>query len=169
MIDQFAADPSSDCAASALAETALRERSSDLEELLAEKSAGREYSIATAIRLAAAVGDVIEPLEWLLRVEPKETFWFNSAYWVPAVLRRIERDANMTESLVEAAESAPSASARLSALCLLGLGSPNNSKVRSVLESAVRSYEAEIIPVIAFDVTTESFRLAAQALRELIN
>ena len=121
-IDQLSADPSSECAAAALAETTLRDRDAALEALLAEKVKDRNYDLVTAFRLAAAVGNIVGALEWLLEKDPSEFYGYNCAYWVPAVLRRIERDDGVADALIKAADNAPSASARL-----LRTGSPGTA------------------------------------------
>ena len=167
-IDQLSADPSSECAAAALAETTLRDRDAALEALLAEKVKDRNYDLVTAFRLAAAVGNIVGALEWLLEKDPSEFYGYNCAYWVPAVLRRIERDDGVADALIKAADNAPSASARLSELTLLGQGCKDKSKTRPVVERALQAYESADAPVVAFDVTTESFRLAAHAMRGLL-
>jgi hypothetical protein len=168
-IDQLSADPSSECAVAALAETALREQNSGLKSLLLEKTMGRRYELVTAIRVTAAVGNIVAPLEWLMRKDPDEINGFHCAYWVPAVLRRIERDDDvMADALISAADNAPSASARLSELSLLGRGCTNKPKTRPVLERALRAYEDAEVPVVAFDVTTGSYRLAPHVVCELL-
>ena len=58
---------------------------------------------------------------------------------VVAVLRRIERDDGVVDALIKAADNAPSASARLSELSLLGQGCTDKSKARSVLERCLAS------------------------------
>jgi hypothetical protein len=85
------------------------------------------------------------------------------------MLRRIERDESAVDALITATDNPPSPSARLSELTLLGRGSSNQSKIRPLLERALRGYEAEKVPVIAFDVTSDTYRLAVQAIRELLS
>ena len=82
---------------------------------------------------------IFEPA--LLKQDPEEINGFNCAYWVPAVLRRIERDDGVADALIKTADNAPSASARLSELTLLGRGCKDKSKTRPVLERALQSYE----------------------------
>jgi hypothetical protein len=168
VIDFFSIHPESDCAAAALAETLLREPDAALEALLREKSEGISYELVTALRVTAAVGNIVSPLEWLLKKGPDEALGWNCSYWVPAFLRRIERDESAADAIIGALEGAPSASARLSELALLGLGCKDKAKTRPILDNALRQYEAAPAPVIAFDVTAGAYRLAAHAVRALL-
>ena len=168
-IDQLSAAPNSDCAAAALAETVLRERDAALEDLLQEKTRDRRYDLVTVARVTAAIGNIVGVLERVLEKDPQQFNGLNCGYWVPAVLRRIERDSSIADALIEAADDAPSASARLSELTLLGRGCKDISKTRPALERALQTYESAAVPTVAYDVTTESYRLAAQAIRQLLS
>lgn len=167
-IDQLSADPSSECAAAALAEMTLRYPDAAIEKLLAEKTRGHKYDLVTSLRLTAAVGNVVDALEWLLKDDPEEINGFNCSYWVPAILRRIERDDSAADALIAALDNAPSQSARLSELTLLGRGCKTKSKTRPVLERALSDYAGTQAPVVGFDVITESYRVAAHVLHELL-
>ena len=166
VIDLFISDPESDCAAAALAETALRERDASLEELLREKAKGVQYELVTSLRIMAAIGNIVDPLEWLFKEYAKEPALWNCSYWVPAFLRRIERDEQAADEIIKALDHVPSS--RLSKLALLGLGCKDKAKTRRVLGAALRDYETPPVPVIAFDVTANAYRLAAHAVRELL-
>ncbi len=168
VIDVFTNDPRSDCAAGALAETVLRHPDPSLQALLREKTSGLQYSLVTGLRLSAAVGDVVRALEWLLDKDPSETVFWNCSYWVPAFLRRIERDERTVDKMIGAIERAPSPSARLSELALLGLGCKDKAKIRPVLTSALQAYQAAPAPIVAFDVTTDGYRLAGDTVRDLL-
>jgi hypothetical protein len=58
----------------------------------------------------------------LLDRDPVETFAWNCTCWVPAVLRRIGSDAAAADAIIEAIPVAPSHSARIPLLALLGKG-----------------------------------------------
>jgi hypothetical protein len=169
VIEVFTADPTSDCAAAALAETLLRERDAALASLLREKAPGIRYEMVTTLRMTAALGDIVGALEWLLKNDPKEALGWNCPFWVPAFLRRIERDDGAADALIAALGDAPSASARLSELALLGLGCKDKAKTRPILVGALRDYEAAPAPVIAFDVTAGAYRLAVHVLQALLS
>ena len=168
VIDVFIAHPESECAASALAEALLRERDMALESLLRQKSKGLRYDLVTGLRVTAATGDIVGALEWLLKNEPGETFGWNCAFWTPAFLRRIERDEGAADAIIAALDRAPSASARLSELALLGIGCKDKAKTRPILANALRAYHAAPAPVIAFDVTAGAYQLAAHVVQTLL-
>ena len=168
VIEVFAAHPESDCAAAALAETLLRERDETLEGLLRGKAQGIEYDLVTVLRVTAAVGDIVGLLEWLLQKDPDEMLGWNCPFWVPAFLRRIERDEGAADAILAAVDHAPSASARLSELALLGLGCKDKAKTRPILADALRDYETASAPVIAFDITAGAYRVAAHVLHGLL-
>jgi hypothetical protein len=167
-INQVTTDPESACAAAALAETLLREDEAAVKELLETQTMNREYDLVTVIRLTAAVGNIVAMLERVLRKDPKEINSLNCGYWVPAVCRRIEKDDAVADALIARLQSAPSASARLSELTLLARGCKDTAKTRPVLENALQTYEGGRVPTVAYDVTTESYRVAAHAIRQLL-
>jgi hypothetical protein len=168
VIDHFKADPRNESAAEALAETSLREPSPDLADLLRAEIKRNEYGFVASFRVAAAIGDIVGALEWLFKTDPTDTVFWNCSYWVPAFLRRIERDEDVADDLIDALDRAPSASARLSELALLGLGCKDKAKTRPVLTAALKTYEAAPAPVIAFDLTANAYRPALHTVCELL-
>jgi hypothetical protein len=168
VIDHFKADPRNESAAEALAETSLREPSPDLADLLRAGSERNDYGLVASLRVAAAIGDIVGALEWLLKTDPRDTDFWNCSYWVPAFLRRIERDEDVADDLIDALDRAPSASARLSELVLLGLGCKDKAKTRPVLTAALKTYKVAPAPVIAFDLTVNAYRPALHAVSELL-
>ncbi|RKE68010.1 NACHT domain-containing protein [Pseudorhodoplanes sinuspersici] len=167
-IDQVTADPESACAVAALAETVLREHDAAVENLLETQTINKEYDLVTVIRLTAAIGNIAAMLEDVLRYDPEEINALNCGYWVPAVIRRIETDDAVVDELIAASQRAPSASARLSELTLLARGCKDTAKIQPVLESALQTYESGLVPTLAYDVTAESYLVAAQAIRQLL-
>jgi hypothetical protein len=168
VIELFTSDPTSDCAAAALAETLLRERDTALGTLLRERAQAISYELVTGLRVTAAIGSLVGALEWLLQNDPSEALGRNCSYWVPAFLRRIERDDRAADEIIAAVDRAPSESARLSELALLGLGCKDKAKTRPILDRTLRGYEAKPTPIIAFDVTGGAYRPAAHTVRELL-
>jgi hypothetical protein len=104
----------------------------------------------------------------LLDRDPVETFAWNCAYWVPAVLRRIGRDAAAADAIIETIPQAPSHSARISLLALLGKGSADNAKVRPFLERALAVDANADVPSFGFDITIGKSRLVTHVLREFL-
>lgn len=167
-VDQVTTDPESACAVAALAETLLREHDVAVESLLETKTINKGYDLVTAIRLTAAVGNVVAMLEQVLKREPKEINALNCGYWVPAVIRRIETDDSVADAFIARLQHAPTAAAHLSELTLLARGCKDTTKTRPVLETALQAYENGSVPTVAYDVTTDSYRVAAHAIRQLL-
>ena len=94
-------------------------------------------------------------------------FW-NCAYWVPTLLRRIARDPDVGDKLIEAFDQAPSASAKISLLALAGRGSKGRIKHRAFFVREAEQVAAAVAPSVGFDVTSGSNRLALHVLHELL-
>lgn len=171
VIERFSENPERSCAAAALAEVTLRRHEPELEKLLAEKSAGQDYGVTAGFKVMAAVGTaekIIDALFWLLENGPQETGFWNCAYWVPSLLRRIERNPNVGDKFIEAIGQAPSASAAISLLALAGRGSKGRVKHHAFFSQEVKKVTAAAAPPVGFDVTSGSSRLALHVLNELL-
>jgi hypothetical protein len=70
--------------------------------LLREKTKGISYELVTGLRVTAAIGDIVGALEWLLKSYPTEALGWNCSHWVPALLRRIERDEQAADEIIKA-------------------------------------------------------------------
>jgi hypothetical protein len=163
--------PRNATAASALAEVTLRRRDPAIEPLLSDRASGVKYDMVSAFRVIAAVESmerVIGFITDLMKRDPIETYGWNCAYWVPAVLRRIARDSTTADAIIAALPSSPSLSARVSLLALLGKGSADSAKVRPVLEKALADDDKADVPSFGFDVTSEKSRLLRHVARELL-
>ncbi|TBB28159.1 NACHT domain-containing protein [Rhizobium ruizarguesonis] len=168
VIAAFDKDPANDGAASALAEMIVRKRNSEVEDLLWRKARNVHYDPVTSLRLSAALGDVAKALCWYLADDPDRYSGWEYPYWVPTFIRRLNQDDDAVDAIVKLLPNAPSESARLSALLLVGLGGKDKGKTRPVLEDALRRYDAEPTPAIAFDVMQGTYRIASHAVRELL-
>lgn len=171
VIDSFIFDPTRAFAAAALAEVSLRKPEPELSDLLADKANGHNYSIVTTFKLLAAIGSserIIDALLFLLKKNPREPAFWNCSYWVPSLLRRIEQDEDVAGKLIEAVATAPSASARISFLALVGRSNKGRTKFRSVFLQQAETVAKEGAPVLGFDVTSGSERLAQHVLHELL-
>jgi hypothetical protein len=73
-----------------------------------------------------------------------------------------------TDAIIAALPSAPSNSARLSLLALLGKGSADRAKVRPILLQALAEDEKADVPGFGFDITSEQSRLLRHTVRELL-
>jgi hypothetical protein len=171
VIDSFILDPTSDFPAAALAEVFLKKPGPELGDLLAAKAADVDYSIVTTFKLLAAIGTserIVNALLFLMRQNPRETAFWNCSYWVPSLLRRIELDEDVADKLIEAVATGPSASARISLLALVGRSNKGRTKFRSMILQHTESIAKEIAPVLGFDVTSGSERLAQHVFYELL-
>jgi hypothetical protein len=170
--EAFDKRPQNETAASALAETTLRRPDPEIDRLLRAKWVNVECDMVSAIRVIAAVGSIevlIRVMMDLLDSDPVETFAWNCSYWVPALLRRIGRDAAAADAIIEAIPLARSHSARVSLLALLGKGGADNAKVRPFLEQALADDTNADVPSFGFDITTEKSRLVRHVLGELLS
>lgn len=171
MTEAFDQSPQNATAASALAEVTLRRPNAAIDELLATKAVGVRYDMVSAFRVTAAVGDMeslISFINELMKRDPRETYSWNCGYWVPAVLRRIARDPTAADAIIGALPSAPSNSARLSLLALLGKGSADRAKVQPTLLQALAEDEMSDVPRFGFDITSDQSRLLRHTVRELL-
>ncbi len=111
---------------------------------------------------------IVDALFWLLTDHPGETMFWNCAYWVPALLRRIERDPAVSEELIKALGVAPNTSAKVSLIALAGGSGNGRSKHSAFFTAEAARVTSAVAPPIGFDVTTGSQRIAAQILHELL-
>ena len=84
------------------------------------------------------------------------------------MLRRIARDPTAADAIIGALPSAPSNSARLSLLALLGKGSADRAKVQPTLLQALAEDEMSDVPRFGFDITSDQSRLLRHTVRELL-
>jgi len=171
VIDRFTANPECSCAAVALAEVTLRRHEPDLEKLLKEKAAGQHYGFTAGLKVMAAIGtpeEIVKALFWLQEDGRSERNDWQCAYWVPTLLRRIERDSDVGDKLIEAIPHAPSPTGRVSLLALAGRGSKGRIKHHALFAREVEQVVAATAPPVGFDVTSGSTRLALHVLHELL-
>jgi hypothetical protein len=131
----------------------------------------QDYELAAAFKVTAAIGaadEIIEALFRLLEDSQRETTFWNCAYWVPTLLRRIERDPDVGDTLIEAIAQAPSASTKISLLALAGRGSKGRVKHHSFFAREAERIAAAVAPPAGFDVTSVANRLALHVVHELL-
>ncbi len=88
-----------------MAEVTLRRHEPDIVNLLKERGSPQHVELAAAFKVLAAVSTadkIIDALFWLLEEAKHETIFWNCAYSVPTLLRRIERDPDVGDKLIEA-------------------------------------------------------------------
>jgi hypothetical protein len=169
--DRFTGNPECSCAAAALAELTLRRHEPELEKLLRQNALVQCYELAAAFKVVAAVGTadrICDALLGLLEEGKSERNFWNCTYWVPSLLRRIERDASVGDKLIEAVGQAPSMSAAISLLALAGRGSKGRVKHHAFFTREEERIGAAVAPPVGFDVTSGANRLALHVVQELL-
>ncbi|MBR0840481.1 NACHT domain-containing protein [Bradyrhizobium liaoningense] len=171
VIDSFQEDPTRSCAAAALAEVTLRRHEPDIVNLLRDRGSPQVLELAAAFKALAAVSTadrIVDALFWLLEEAEHDRIFWNCAYWAPSLLRRIERDPDVGDRLIQAVEGAPSASAAISLLALAGGSSKGRVKHRAFFAREMERVAAATAPPVGYDVTSSSNRLAQHVLHEIL-
>jgi NACHT domain len=171
VVDSFAESPTRSCAAAALAEIVLRNPDAAIEHALRQNGLSQDYEIAALFKVVAAVGTtdmIIDALVWLLHDRPTEIMFWNCAYWVPSLLRRIEREPAIGDAMIEASATAPNASAKISLIALAGRAGNGRVTYHDFFATEAGRVAAAVAPPIGFDVTVGGHRLAGHLLHELL-
>ena len=171
VVDSFAADPTRSCAAAALAEVVLRRPDPAIEQALRLNGINQDYEVAAWFKVIAAVGIsdmIIDALFWLLHDRPTETMFWNCAYWVPSLLRRLEREPAIGDEMIKALGTAPNASVRISLIALAGRSGNGRVKHHDFFAAEAAHVASTVAPPIGFDVTAGEHRLAGHVLHELL-
>lgn len=169
VIDAFETNPSGPGATAALAEMLLRRPNQAVEGILAHRAKGTDYDIATGFKVLAAVGSISEiiiRLRWVLNQNLSEYGGWNFSYWVPSLIRRLEKDSDLALELLTESIRANSTTAKLSFLALAGKSTNGRSPLRASVLRVVEAIEKENVPSIGFDITSVSLRLAKHLARE---
>jgi hypothetical protein len=169
VIDSFDADPANPGPAAALAETVLRQNNAELEERLASGAAGKNYDLATGFKVLAAVGpipNIVVRLRWLLKRDLTSYGAWNFPYWVPSLIRRIEKDFDLAETLIAESVRAQSSTAKLSLLALAGKSMSGRITLRESALKAAEAFTTSEILAVGFDITSGSMQLASHVIRE---
>jgi hypothetical protein len=170
VMNAFSADPTRSTAAAALAEVTLRRSEPELVKLLKEKAAGQNYDVTSGFKVMAAISSpdtIIDNIFWLLEDNVERIFW-NCAYWVPTLLRRIERDPDVGDAMIAALDRASSYSQRISLLAVAGRGSQGRIKHHAVFLREEDIASKAVAPPIGFDVTSGTNRVVLHVLHELL-
>ena len=157
--------------ASALAELVLRRPDLELEKLLREKTSGVNYDVATHFKLVAALSKprcVIEELEKVLTSDLREIYKWHFPRWIPAIIRRIEKDSVVKDLLNAAMTPDASASVKASFVSLLSQASGVDERLRAFAVRELSRTESEGLPEAGFDLVSQTYRLVRQVLNETI-
>jgi hypothetical protein len=169
VIDAFRTNADNAGAAGALAELLLREDDAAVEQLLVAGVQGRHYGVGTHFKLIAALASpeaFIEEISGLLTrdIDPDE---WSLPYWVPALVRRIEMDAELRAKMLEVFSAAASVSMKLTFAALLGRGAGSTDQLKAYAAEELRRLQADPIPAIGFDLTSYGHRPLFQLMTEL--
>jgi hypothetical protein len=171
VVDSFTSSPSRSCAAAALAEIVLRRPDAAIEHALRQNGLNQDYEVATLFKVVAAVGTtdmIIDALVWLLHDRPTEIMFWNCSYWVPSLLRRIEREPAIGDAMIEASATAPNASAKISLIALAGRAGNGRITYRDFFATEAARVAAAVAPPTGFDVTAGEHRLVSHVLHEML-
>jgi hypothetical protein len=169
VIDQFSQRPWS-FAAAALAELLLRKPDAEVEGLLRDRTAGVRYDIASHFKLVAALWCpewVVKELEKLLRNIPLELYNLQLPRWVPAIVRRVERDAEVRAAL-RAGLAGSSASVKASFTSLLVRAYGVSDELQSFARTEVERSEEKSIPEVGFVLGEEAYRIVRHVLLDAL-
>lgn len=158
--------------AAALAELVLRRPDSALESLLREKTEDTAFDIATHFKFRAALSaprNLIEALEKLLVSDMGEIHECHFPRWVPAIVRRIERDSAVQDLLHAAITPTASASVKASFATLLSRAAGVGERLRVIAVRELDRTESEVMPEVGFDLSSQTYRLVRQVLIETIS
>jgi hypothetical protein len=144
---------------------------SNLEKAVREKSRDAQYDVATHFKLVAALSRpsmVVAALEDILTRDLSETMQWHFPRWVPAVIRRIEKDPAVRELMMAAVTTQSSPSVKSSFVSLLGRAAGVDETLRAFAVGELQRTESEPIPDIGFDLSSRSYRLVRHVLFEAI-
>lgn len=170
VIEHFVRDPRG-AGAGALAELVLRRSDPELENLLREKTGDTEYDIATHFKLVAAVSTqhiVVEALDRLLTADLSDIHEWQFARWVPAMVRRIEKDAALQGLLHLALTPISSASVKISFVSLLGRAAGVDERLRAFAVGELDRTDRDAVPEVGFDLSSQTYHVVRHRLFDLI-
>jgi hypothetical protein len=168
-IEAFNANPANAMATGALVELLLREDDRGLADSIFERVRDRPYDLGTNFKLMAAFasnGVIIETIADLLATDVEPQSWA-IPYWVPALVRRIATDPTLQAEMRTALAQADTASVKVTLSALLGRAMGPADDLRQYAIEELGELNEDPMPVIGFDLTTNSHRLLFQVLTEL--
>jgi hypothetical protein len=169
-IDAFNAHPANAMATGALVELLLRENDRGLADSIFERVRDQPYDLGTNFKLMAAFSSneiIIETITDLLKTDVEPQSWA-IPYWVPALVRRIATDPTLQAEMRMALAQANTASVKVTLSALLGRAMGPADDLRQYAIEELRKLDQEVLPVVGFDLTTNSHRLLFQVLTELV-
>jgi len=168
--EHFVRDPQG-AGAAALAELLMRRPDPALESLLWEKTRGTKHDIATHFKLVAAMSApkiVVEELEEILTADLSEIHDRHFPRWVPAIVRRIEKDSAVQDLLHAAITPTAPASVKASFTSLLSRASGVDERLRAIAVRELDRMKSRGMPEVGFDLSSQTYRLVRQVLIEVI-
>lgn len=169
VIETFNTHPASAMAVGALAELLLRENTPDLADSVFEGVRDQRYDAGTNFKLMAAFGSnegVIETITDLLAKDIEQQSWA-IPYCVPALVRRIKTDPSLQTHMRAALTQTSATSIKVTFAALLGRAMGPADELRQYAIQELRKLRHDSVPIVGFDLTTNSHRLLFQVLTEL--
>jgi NACHT domain-containing protein len=168
VIARFDRNPGS-YAAAALAELLLRQPEAEIERLMREKTAGVGYDVATHFKLVAALSSperVVKALIVLLTNIPLELYSLQLPRWLPAMVRRIEKDGEVRTALRAALTAVATPSVKVSFVSLLAQASTVGEELQAFSAAEAERSDAKSIPEVGFDLGAQAYRIVRHVLLE---
>ena len=158
-------------AEAALADLLLRHPDAQLETTLRERAKDGHYDVATHFKLVAALSsppEVIESLEDILSRDLTEPACLHLARWIPAILKRIEKDPALQAHMLSALTPTAPPSVKASFVSLLARTAGVDQKLRTFAADELQRTESDVVPQLGFDLASQSYRLVRHVLLETI-
>ena len=171
VVAAFERNPYNFAAAAALAELLVHDNDTDLKALVRQKATGHNYDIATQFKLIAALSSpdkVVVALRQLLANLPIELYELRLQRWVPALMRRIERDAELQSAFLQALAPNTPSSIKASFVSLLGQAVGPSTALTEYVSAELRRANTASFPEIGFDLRSQTHRVVAHLLTETL-
>jgi hypothetical protein len=168
-IESFNANPANAMATGTLVELLLRENNRALADSVFEKVRQQRYDVGTNFKLMTVFASnevIIETITDLLKTDIEPQSWA-IPYWIPALVRRIKTDLSLHAEMRAALARASTASAKVTFSALLGRAMGPADDLRQYAIEELDKLEKDLMPMIGFDLSTNSHRLLFQVLTEI--
>ncbi len=172
VVATFSREPRGFAATAALAELVLHNPDEKLENLLREKADGVHYDAATHFKLVAALSkpdNIIEALCWLLARLPLDLHQLQLSRWIPALLRRIEKDTAVQAALRLALINSSLTSEKATFMSLLLRAGTIDEGLSAHMATQVNLARTSAMPEVGFDLVAQSYRIVEHVFVEALS
>lgn len=170
IIEEFEQNPTGN-AATALAELILREKNSEIKELLLDKTKDVDFDIASHFKLVAALSQpesILNQLRKFLNDIPLDIFNLQISRWMPAMIRRFENDHQVRSVVQETLSAKSSSSEKVSFVSMLINSSSANKSLKDFANAELQNSGSINMPKIGFDLMSQEYRIVNQVIIEVL-